>query len=378
MPARITVTAQLESLLNQSKAVTDANRRKLLAAEANRRADRERLGAKQALEEDADRKRIEDPTGRNIYLAAGGTPGYAVAYGFLGTGPGGPGTVYVLKAGDGTTSDQFTGPSLPPFVPIPPPPGAFTDYSYKLDSLSTAFSFTVLLPVDSSSFIFYRTLTVTRFEATSFVTNGAVSSITTERITSSSAGCFLISKESVRAIGIPGPLASLSFHDPGQYNLQLTNQWLGEPPETRPPLGGSIRFPYRLRIGPGLPPNENPDNSYIQDPAIFKIIKNQQDFIDNGGDTEYASFLESESPPRIALSQCQLNGTCSSSQWGFDLTTNPDEPEPRYRKNIKARRQVGGEDLLQDEPLITWDWGKPGYCKEQLLSLGFSLGDLTP
>jgi hypothetical protein len=64
MPARITVRAELQSLLDQSQALTDANRLKQLEAEARRRAELDQLAAKRAKQADEDtrRKQQADPT----------------------------------------------------------------------------------------------------------------------------------------------------------------------------------------------------------------------------------------------------------------------------------------------------------------------------
>jgi hypothetical protein len=79
MPARITVKAELASLLAKSQETTDANRRAQLQKDADRQADRKRLEAKKANEDAARKKPLEDPVGRNIFTAAmGGQP--QVAY----------------------------------------------------------------------------------------------------------------------------------------------------------------------------------------------------------------------------------------------------------------------------------------------------------
>jgi hypothetical protein len=201
--------------------------------------------------------------------------------------------------------------------------------------------------------------------------------------------CYLVSANAVRSIGVPSTLASLAAWDPGQLVYSPPSGWVLLTPQSGTLLGGDLAFTYRLEIGrelfpndPGAYPDEYPDAGanppFRSDACIYKIITNEEEFWSNGGINGLPTFLASESPPKAGLLSCELDGTCSATQYGFDVTRDADAVEPRYVKNFKARRQVGGEDIDSDQVLVTWDWGKPGYCQEQLLSLGFSLGDLTP
>ena len=74
MPAKITVRAELASLLAKSQELTDANRQAQRQKEADKREDKKRLAAKKANEDAARRKPLEDPVGRNIFTAASGQP----------------------------------------------------------------------------------------------------------------------------------------------------------------------------------------------------------------------------------------------------------------------------------------------------------------
>jgi hypothetical protein len=74
MPARITVRAELQNLLDKSQALTDANRLQQLEKDRLRRAEREQLAKKRA-KVDADRLRKrnqQDPVGRYLRPAAMG------------------------------------------------------------------------------------------------------------------------------------------------------------------------------------------------------------------------------------------------------------------------------------------------------------------
>jgi hypothetical protein len=390
MSTLINVTIAEQSLLQDDKERREVNRAAFIdkaqetrLSQTTQTAGQEILQERGINEDGLLRKPIINS--RNRYfkkkVAAYRRSGYPVAYGFLNTGADdGTGIIHVLKAADGTTSAQFTGPSIPEFQPV----------AGSVLPVDEDFFFLTLLPVDASSFIFYKTLTKARFEATvqdvefyEPAPEGEPDNTVTSNtmVTDTKSGCFLVSRNSVRAIDVPGVLADISAYDPtGQWIYTGLNGWYAKT-DPGPELSEIVIFPYRLKIGPGLPPNGNPDNSYIQDPAIYKTIKNMEDTKDldlSYGSPEFGSFLASESPPNISLSQCELDGTCSLTNWGFDFTENPDDPDPAYFRNPDADREVQGEDLLFDEPLITWDWERPDYCREQLLSLGFSSADLVP
>jgi hypothetical protein len=72
MPARITVKAELASLLAKAQATTDANRAAQRRAEADRQADRKGLEAKKANEDATRTKPLEDPVTRTNKTAAMG------------------------------------------------------------------------------------------------------------------------------------------------------------------------------------------------------------------------------------------------------------------------------------------------------------------
>ena len=105
--------------------------------------------------------------------------------------------------------------------------------------------------------------------------------------------------------------------------------------------------------------------------------------------------------PRVTLKPCGLAGTCVIdpqlfySSYGFDYTSNPDEPVPVYKRNSAGKVKLFTESVpfswVQDGTTVNaftsglnqnvfgaWDWGKPSYCRSQLLALGFTEADLTP
>jgi len=81
MPAKITIRAELASLLAKSQEITDANRLAHLRREDDLKADRRRLQAREAQKSGATKKELPDPIGRNIFTAAIGTaPRLSIAW----------------------------------------------------------------------------------------------------------------------------------------------------------------------------------------------------------------------------------------------------------------------------------------------------------
>jgi hypothetical protein len=85
MPARITIKAELQNLLNKAQALTDANRLSQLEGERRRRAEREQLAAKKVKAEEEERRRraLDDPTMRNIRTAAMGQQQRGLAFALI-------------------------------------------------------------------------------------------------------------------------------------------------------------------------------------------------------------------------------------------------------------------------------------------------------
>jgi len=68
--------------------------------------------------------------------------------------------------------------------------------------------------------------------------------------------------------------------------------------------------------------------------------------------------------------------------FAYDLTRNPDDPTPRFVPNpyyVRVSNQIVIPPPRTLGQLIrAWDWGRPAYCREQLLELGFAPADLVP
>lgn len=108
-----------------------------------------------------------------------------------------------------------------------------------------------------------------------------------------------------------------------------------------------------------------------------------------------ATFAGSVPLPLRWLFSCEGAATCdvASGTMGFSssavlpsnyYTLNPGEPAAlALRQESKVfRGPVANAEQHQETPgsffIVAWDWGKPGYCRSQLVALGFTDADLIP
>lgn len=201
--------------------------------------------------------------------------------------------------------------------------------------------------------------------------------------------CFLVTDTTCREI--PTPAALLAIMDgiaPARTKPAATyttdaiygnvyvdsvawGEWMGWPDSTD--LSKEYGGPFHFRAHPYA-------NS--SSPGVFKILRNHTASLAVNFNDLPASlaFLESEGPPTFQLRANQLTTEFIPTRVNFDLTNNPDveDPEvPTYKRN-KAGDVVFPPEMVPLAAFAAWDWGKPGYCQEQLLALGFTAEDLTP
>jgi hypothetical protein len=112
--------------------------------------------------------------------------------------------------------------------------------------------------------------------------------------------------------------------------------------------------------------------------------------------TEYLALAPTPSrflsPCSAPATACPANAYLGSGNRGtdtistFDITTTTptriDEPMAAAafrRGTARARINVTPPDATASHVVaVAWDWGNPRYCRQQLLTLGFTAADLTP
>jgi hypothetical protein len=119
--------------------------------------------------------------------------------------------------------------------------------------------------------------------------------------------------------------------------------------------------------------------------AWFKLMRTPQATIE-AELTEYPdypeaeAFFASEGAPSFALAGNERNPSNPNTLVEHDLTKDPNTQfpdQPTYEANKKGTVNIP-ESMLSKVAFAAWDWGKPAYCRQQLLALGFSEADLTP
>jgi hypothetical protein len=225
----------------------------------------------------------------------------------------------------------------------------------------------------------------------------------------------------VREINVPAPLQSI--YDSCLPSYVLTPGTVGPPityapsdPNYRP---GTNYWPVTLptlsptfpispgNIGTNKPyglhePGTDADFSVKwptvrSTPSVFSFTTQAPTFTSGtvpSDPDEIKAFLQSQGValPRQWISACQLDGTCSLDAFRFDVTAveatdavpYPDASVYRQKRNRENTYPVSIPDTdpgaYQYNPiaLTAWDWGRPGYCRQQLLALGFTPADLQP
>jgi hypothetical protein len=92
---------------------------------------------------------------------------------------------------------------------------------------------------------------------------------------------------------------------------------------------------------------------------------------------------EADNAPTITKAAMQMSDAdfeallAAGGQYSIDYT------DPRLRlvpvsKGTPVVKPAGFPVSPFGGELLFWDWGKPGYCRNQLLQIGFSESDLTP
>lgn len=100
------------------------------------------------------------------------------------------------------------------------------------------------------------------------------------------------------------------------------------------------------------------------------------------------AFLTAEGValPPGTVSSCRVASTCGIDYDSFDFARSsitdalPAIPDESYRKfpNRKYYAPSGGPVTDNKYVAVVWDWGRPAFCRQKLLSLGFTSADLVP
>jgi hypothetical protein len=443
MPARITVKAELASLLAKSQETTDANRRAQLQKEADQQADRKRLEAKKANEDAARKKPLEDPVGRNIFTAAMG--GQPLEFGRIfyrlpvGSGPtsflrvwsGNAATsvdvtIPIPEAADNRSWNVATGPpaeispgvfryvantfysghAASDFRPVYSELGGdwdaienFTDAPFDFAESSTGYTAEFLphiLPLRGNACIFLITWAsplwryLWTYGLNEFGSGPDFDDLTlvseyTEII--KGAAAFYVNDAAVRQIDVPegiegretstfvpfndrNPLLPIPQYVPpaeayyylgsiSNGNIDYTPVqylWFGEANRAAAEAGGFGLTDAEVR--PLLPAGAN---------NFYNLLVYSRDW--NG-------------IPPLPLNRLAINRT--AYLWVNTAAPIPAEnvpplSGPDWRKPV-VRVPVDLDAMPQDQTTVNlfWDWSKPGYCRDQLLALGFTTADFTP
>jgi hypothetical protein len=437
MPARITVRAELQSLLNKSQELTDANRQAQLRREADRREDRKRLAAKKAKEDAAQKKPLEDPVGRNILTAAMGQPGVQV------------GRVFVYRSlplnvdnspelrvwsGDGLQAGalpiEWHAPGeVIPWVTVPPElisetPTVYRftnnsvyvfggglkysfaggDYTLGVDTLpeypvievSSGYDGPVrthVLPLGRSECIVVFTYNLRLYAYLEVNISGTPTVIYDIKEEYTGEAAFFVNRTVVREVPVPVAILerpswldgapSSDYYYSGPESYGDARYWLNDvespleyvkTPSSFLWFGETNRAVLEANFG-------NPPASVIRGllPAGVNNFRSTA-FYDNS--QEYDYDIENE-PFTLVTGR-------TGRQWAADDPSPVVESFPptdnRWRRvNVQpvpdtvlpANPDPDNADSFFVRPFIFWDWGKAGWCREQLLALGFTADDLV-
>ena len=442
MPAKITVRAELASLLAKSQELTDANRQSQLKKEADRREDQKRLKAKKANEDAARRKPLEDPVGRNIFTAATGQSIISAWRVFVYQSPtltnGGENTMTVWS-GNGLQSGSLSIPFREKSALVPwdwvdeyeedgiiyHPAGLSPSYvedilnggpgsisnaqyspsGYTLNTIEPSISgakYDVLdngLSADYAVNLFRYVLPVRLGVTVVILGYDNLSSLYLETSDNASGtivwydlkesllgqAAFLVTETSVRSIPVPDLIANRV----SQYEL----------PETPPP------YPYGYPLfGTGdegfgdahrwLIEDAGKPLLRLSDPSQFLWLgpTNAEQLYESSYDPQDA-LTYGLLPPNVrnfkptafydnsALYPEVIESERRAAVWTGAFPwpeTSVSISDPRWGSRAVRMPPPVAIPRQGADPMLVWDWGKSSYCLEQLLALGFTAADLVP
>lgn len=276
--------------------------------------------------------------------------------------------------------------------------------------------------------IHYLDAFISRFNSTSGPVIGIVPKVTDQRGVTTQAqdilnACFLVSRSTVRQITAPAALINVvsSIYQPvvdiGSITSSAGTETLyfdtiyNTPIAVATPLPG---YDYSWTV-----PSRQSSSAYQAYLASLATVLNPQLAFGYGlgsllatPQDLYAVFtpavysaLQKGAIIRSATDQSQfdsyayVDGTFVQGLPfpGRFVDTGIDSDQPRRRYRLTTQRPVdlqtpvpevnlrpSGAKPVTEDPNFTvpilhaWDWGRPAYCRQQLLALGFTAADLTP
>lgn len=96
------------------------------------------------------------------------------------------------------------------------------------------------------------------------------------------------------------------------------------------------------------------------------------------GVRETSFFLNQDEDARTVSSKAlQLRDADFDAAWPLGWNTIPLD-DPRWIRRRVIKTDFSSQPDPRAEEKLFWDWGKPAYCRQQLLEMGFTEADLTP
>ena len=384
MPAKITVRAELASLLAKSQELTDANRQSQLKKEADRREDQKRLKAKKANEDAARRKPLEDPVGRNIFTAAAGG-GAPVALVFQNP---------LLQ--QFWTADQQSNITLN--IPELGLPGGNTptgDDSYTRGvfydqddgtgqvsgfarRLYQAVQDTFVLPLGRDKMILFRHGRIAAREYKWEITGGfgfgylefTIAYDVQDQAFYTQA--LFANRTYIKEIAVPPFMLARCLELCGEYQLFPSTQ---SDPNSQPD------FPTPVLTDDWV--------NAIGYQDVSRELYNGKNTDFSAGIYEYILGTAPVARPRNKLRTCDIAGNCPRyapdmgyiERITFETTSDLTSPSPVYRRYPSATIRLidpVGNAVFTNRDFTGWDWNNPSYCYQQALACGFAPADLAP
>ncbi len=136
-------------------------------------------------------------------------------------------------------------------------------------------------------------------------------------------------------------------------------------------------------------PSMNSFTTSYWSPAAFSLLTTYDGSLTSRSNALSYSYMRNRylpSAPRVFF-DAKEDFDIETEEYSVSFPSSTKQPETLLTRQdnstFRANRQTkqafkGWEAAGSPQPLYVWDWGRPGYCRQQLLGLGFSSADLTP